>query len=181
MDVCSLQDEFRGGGGNGPKRYSKLSAVTHVLRSVQAEAATKIVMVVQWSELEDRAAPALRSHDIDLHRARGSSAVHAVHEFQSSRARAPVLLLALDQMDDTLRIHADHVFFLHPMIHHAEQKVMKLVRPVRPGTEVHVHRFVTRGTVEESLYHDRATMVMIPSVVQLQISETVEVGCNVES
>ena len=135
----------------------------------------KIVMFVQWSDLEYRVAAALRSHDVDLHTARDRSVICAVHEFQRSTERSPVLLISLDQMDEILSIPADHIFLLHPMINNAEKEVMELVRPVHPGREIHVHRFVTLGTVEEILHDQQATEFMVPSIVQPQAAE---MSCN---
>jgi SNF2 family DNA or RNA helicase len=72
-------------------------------------------------------------------------------------------------MDEALSIPADHVFFLHPMVNNAEEEIMNVVRPVRPGGEVHVHRFVTTGTVEENLFQHHSTQVRAQPLAQPQM------------
>merc|ERR1719183_934267 len=82
-----------------------------------------------------------------------------LEEFQNSR-HSFVMLLSLEHAASGANLTAaSHVLFVHPMnaetvpmaVSYEQQAVARVRRIGQARSEIHVYRFVTRGTVEEHI------------------------------
>ena len=125
-----------------------------------------MLIFVQWWQLIVKIADAFGKCGIHVLTLRGSVAEQqrTINEFTAVTTRQSALLLAIEDDDSGLNLTcANHVFFVHPMDvasrHIAiacERQALGRVRRRGQTRDVHLHRFVTEDTMEESLareYH----------------------------
>lgn len=158
-------------------RYgTKVGEIARRLRSIRVdEPVARVLIFVQWRQLIDKISDALANCGIQFLTLRGSVAEQqrTIDEFTARPAGRATLLLAIEDDDSGLNLTcANHVFFVHPMDvpsrHIAiscERQALGRVRRRGQTRDVHVYRFVTEGTLEESLarnYHSE--MFQEPSV-----------------
>lgn len=143
---------------------SKVARVIERVKAIQASEgnSTKCIIFIQWDAVAAHLERAFRSEGISPLALRGHLAHRqkVIAKFIDGRTpEASVLLLSLEQSPTGMNlVCAHHVLLVHPM--YAEQaedaagyEAQAIGRVRRQGQQhtVHVHRFVARGTVEESL------------------------------
>jgi len=147
---------------------SKLSAVAQSLSKVLKEdPASKVLVFVQWADLETRVGLALKDLSIAFLKLphRLADAGIALKQFQEDRS-VRVIILSLQRAAAGANLTAaNHVFFVHPMnaetaqaaSAYEKQAIGRVRRLGQKRSEIHVHRFIARGTVEEHIckLHDR--------------------------
>lgn len=146
---------------------SKLNAVAQLLRRLQREDPTsKAIVFVQWQDLLTQVGRAFKDHGVPFSQLAGRCEDHGkiLAEFQT--APAPhVLLLSLQRAASGAHLTAaSHVVLLHPMnatsrataVAFEQQAIARVRRIGQPRKEVHVYRFVTRQTIEETMHRSHA-------------------------
>merc|ERR1711920_546443 len=137
------------------------------LRSIHAtEPDARVLIFVQWRQLIDKIAEGLAHCGLPVLTLRGSVANQQsiIYEFSAPMAEHAALLLAIEDDDSGLNLTcAHHVFFVHPMDVDSrqvaiacERQALGRVRRRGQRHDVHLYRFVTEGTIEETLareYH----------------------------
>lgn len=151
-------------GDHDIKRYgSKLCAIlTKAQELCEKDPQCKIIMFVQWEGLLRKVGAALGECGLPCLRITGTVQQRQItlKKFQdSSASEHRVLLLSLEKSPSGMTLTcANHVFLVHPMLAESptlaegyERQAIGRVR--RPGQEktVHIWRFITGGTVEETL------------------------------
>eukprot|EP00928_Gymnodinium_smaydae_P079803 TRINITY_DN6364_c0_g3_i1.p1 TRINITY_DN6364_c0_g3~~TRINITY_DN6364_c0_g3_i1.p1 ORF type:complete len:1313 (-),score=127.43 TRINITY_DN6364_c0_g3_i1:116-4054(-) len=142
---------------------SKLTAIALRLREIERQG-EKAIVFCQWEELKRKVAGTLGAFGIRHLQLAGSAHQRGetLRRFQEERGDGcpTVLLLSLEHSASGTNLTvANHVIFVHPMCAESgevavAQEAQALARCRRWGQEkpeVHCWRFVTRGTVEESI------------------------------
>lgn len=146
---------------------SKLCAVARTLCRIREEDATaKAIVFVQWADLEVKVARALRAHNLEVlclptpGAAVKNSGAEVLKMFQEDTSSPNVLILSLEHAASGANLTAaSHVLFVHPMnaetvqtaVAWERQAIGRIRRIGQTRPEIVVHRFVTRGTVEEHI------------------------------
>jgi len=149
---------------NFNKYGTKLEALVRKLQELRQEDATaKVILFVQFDDLKRKVASALIEFGVPTLQLQGSVAQRSgvVRDWQNNPASSAfVLLLSLAQSASGSNLTAaNHVVFLHPMLAPTPERAvgyeMQAVgRARRHGQKrdvVHVWRFVTAGTVEQTI------------------------------
>lgn len=159
-----LAKDERGCDAVRQKFGSKIARVIETIRAIHAEEGedTKCVVFIQWDAIAAHLERGLEAVGIKPLVLRGQllQRQRVISRFVDSKtADSSVLMLSLDQSPTGMNlVCSHHVLLVHPM--HAERaedavthEVQAIGRVRRQGQKhiVHVHRFVARGTVEESL------------------------------
>lgn len=155
-------------GGERESRYNKYGSklamlVNKLLELRRADATAKVILFVQFDDLKLKVAAALKDFGIDTLQLHGSVSVRSrtIADWQNNpESSSYVLLLSLvESASGTNLTAANHVVFLHPMLAPTPelavaQELQAIGRARRHGQTrdtVHVWRFVTRDTVEQSI------------------------------
>jgi SNF2 family DNA or RNA helicase len=146
------------------KHGTKLAAVVRKLQELGAEdTTTKVILFVQFDDLKRKVAVALADFGIPAVQLHGSVAQRSniINDWQNNpNSQAFVLLLSLAQSASGANLTAaGHVVFLHPMLAPSAEtaigyELQAIGRARRHGQKrntVHVHRFVTVNTIEQSI------------------------------
>lgn len=143
---------------------TKLGALVKHLQALRTEDPTaKVILFVQFDDLKKKVADALREFGVPTVQLMGSVAHRAkvIQDWQDNSSSATfVLLLSLAQSaSGTNLTAANHVVFLHPMlastperaVGHELQAIGRARRHGQRRDAVHVWRFVTADTIEQSI------------------------------
>jgi len=141
---------------------TKIGQIVKQLGQIRAENAQgRALIFVQWRSLASKIAAALLDSKVPVLTLHGgvSEQQQTVAMFTAAGAEHVALILAMEDDDSGLNLTcANHVFFVHPMDvvsrHIAvacERQALGRVRRRGQLKEIHLYRFVTEGTVEESL------------------------------
>jgi len=141
---------------------SKLAAVVSSLRHVRERyPSEKVIVFSQWEALRHQLAQALTELDIG-HMLLGGNVFQRTRTLQTFQEDPEMKLLLLsleDSASGTNLTCASHVFLVHPMLATSaeqarafEAQAVGRVRRLGQRRPVHIWRFVTRGTIEESLW-----------------------------
>jgi len=146
------------------KHGSKLATVVAKLQELRAEDPTaKVILFVQFDDLRKKIAGALQDFGVPAVQLKGSVGQRGniINDWQNNpNSVAFVLLLSLAQSaSGTNLTAASHVVFLHPMLAESAEtahanEMQAIGRARRHGQTrdtVHVWRFVTTDTVEQSI------------------------------
>mmetsp|Transcript_6976 Transcript_6976/g.15268 ORF Transcript_6976/g.15268 Transcript_6976/m.15268 type:complete len:1272 (+) Transcript_6976:48-3863(+) len=151
-------------------RYgTKLAVLVRKLEQIRAADATaKVILFVQFDDLKQKVASALRDFNIPAALLHGgvSRRGNIIHDWQNNpTSSAYVLLLSLrESASGTNLTAANHVVFLHPMLASTREQatsfeMQAIGRARRHGQlrdTVHVWRLVTVDTVEEHMTQHQA-------------------------
>merc|ERR1711879_629052 len=140
---------------------SKFNAIAERLRAIRCEdPMAKVIVFVQWSDFEEKAARAFTTHGIPFVRPIGKASLgDEMRRFQEGHGPW-VLILSLERAASGLQLTAaNHIVFVHPfnastlsVARDYEQQAIGRIRRIGQNRDlVHVWRFVTRGTVEEHI------------------------------
>lgn len=157
---CTAEEE--GGKSSFTKYGSKIEAIVKtVLRVQDQDVGCKIICFVQWEDLKRRISSALQEFGIDHATLHGSVWARraALMKFQYEEEGPRMLLLSLEESaSGTNLTAANHVLIVHPMEAATREEAVAfemqaIGRVRRPGQEkkIHIWRFVTMGTIEQSL------------------------------
>lgn len=146
------------------KYGTKLATLVAKLREVRVEDPTaKVILFVQFDDLKRKVATVLLDCGIPAVQLHGSVCQRSniINDWQNNPSSDNfVLLLSLAQSASGANLTAaNHVVFLHPMlaatpelaIGHELQAIGRVRRHGQPRDTVHVWRFVTADTVEQSI------------------------------
>eukprot|EP00403_Amphidinium_massartii_P008858 CAMPEP_0178419576 /NCGR_PEP_ID=MMETSP0689_2-20121128/25683_1 /TAXON_ID=160604 /ORGANISM="Amphidinium massartii, Strain CS-259" /LENGTH=1241 /DNA_ID=CAMNT_0020041021 /DNA_START=17 /DNA_END=3742 /DNA_ORIENTATION=- len=146
------------------KYGTKLAAVMKKLHEIRAADPTgKVILFVQFEDLKNKVAAALREFQLPVLTLHGPVATRSkiIHDWQhNASSKSFVLLLSLVQSaSGTNLTAANHVVFLHPMLastpaqasNFEKQAIGRARRHGQLRDTVHVWRFVTRDTVEQQM------------------------------
>jgi len=138
---------------------SKLNAVARVLNQIRSMPSAKAIVFCQWADLESEIATALTDHSVPFLRLQKTDSGETFRDFQ--RPTGPfVMLLSLQTAASGSNLTAaSHVLFVHPMNADTpdtarafeKQAIARVRRIGQQRSEIHVYRFVTKGTVEEHI------------------------------
>ncbi|CAE7233347.1 mus-41 [Symbiodinium sp. CCMP2456] len=143
------------------KYGTKLASLARKLSELRAEdCSAKVILFVQFDDLKRKVCSALTEFGIPCTMLQGGVGVRAgiIRDWQSNpQSRTFVLLLSLAQ--STNLTAASHVIFLHPMLAPTAEKAVgyemqaigRARRHGQPRDTVHVWRFVTADTVEQTI------------------------------
>lgn len=142
---------------------SKLGAIVARLKEIERKG-EKAIVFCQWEDLKRQVAAALGACGVRHYQLLGSACARGetIRRFQEERGDEAVcvLLLSLESAaSGTNLTAASHVVFVHPMsaasaeraVSYEAQAIGRIRRWGQERPEVHCWRFVTRGTVEETL------------------------------
>lgn len=142
---------------------SKLAAMAAHLQEIGRKG-EKAIVFCQWEDLKRKIADALGAFGIAYFQLEGSiyKRGESLRRFQEERGEdvTRVLLLSLEHSaSGTNLTAANHVIFVHPMcalsaeraVAHEAQAIGRCRRWGQEMSEVHCWRFVTRGTIEETI------------------------------
>eukprot|EP00929_Paragymnodinium_shiwhaense_P084084 TRINITY_DN44939_c0_g3_i2.p1 TRINITY_DN44939_c0_g3~~TRINITY_DN44939_c0_g3_i2.p1 ORF type:complete len:2055 (+),score=608.43 TRINITY_DN44939_c0_g3_i2:86-6250(+) len=150
--------------GEAPKHGSKMARIVEELRAVRRkEPGAKVIMFCQWEkmmkfisktlvELGEKAPMILK----------GSMAVrqYTIRDFiGSKKPEHSVLLLSLEKSPTGMNlVNCHHLFLIHPMYARTKERAVAYelqaigrLRRMGQKEKVIVHRFVTKGTIEEEI------------------------------
>ncbi|CAE7384450.1 DNA repair protein rad5 [Symbiodinium microadriaticum] len=146
------------------KYGTKLASLARKLSELRAEdCSAKVILFVQFDDLKRKVCSALTEFGIPCAMLQGGVGVRAgiIRDWQSNpQSRTFVLLLSLAQSaSGTNLTAASHVIFLHPMLAPTAEKAVgyemqaigRARRHGQPRDTVHVWRFVTADTVEQTI------------------------------
>ncbi|CAE7765005.1 mus-41 [Symbiodinium sp. CCMP2592] len=146
------------------KYGTKLASLARKLSELRAEdCSAKVILFVQFDDLKRKVCSALTEFGIPCTMLQGGVGVRAgiIRDWQSNpQSRTFVLLLSLAQSaSGTNLTAASHVIFLHPMLAPTAEKAVgyemqaigRARRHGQPRDTVHVWRFVTADTVEQTI------------------------------
>jgi len=147
-------------GGVDCDRYgSKVGRIIVELRRIHDEdASSRVLVFVQWNELLLKLEAALTHYGVHCVALRGGVAdrQRTITAFAEGEQRY-VLLMAMEHDDSGLNLTcSNHVFFVHPMAaspemaRACERQALGRVRRCGQARDVHLYRFVTGGTIEET-------------------------------
>eukprot|EP00747_Dinoflagellata_sp_TGD_P094911 gnl/TRDRNA2_/TRDRNA2_166282_c6_seq2.p1 gnl/TRDRNA2_/TRDRNA2_166282_c6~~gnl/TRDRNA2_/TRDRNA2_166282_c6_seq2.p1 ORF type:complete len:281 (+),score=41.67 gnl/TRDRNA2_/TRDRNA2_166282_c6_seq2:428-1270(+) len=141
--------------------------VKEIQRIHRDDAEGKVILWVQWDSLAKKIMAALASSGVSCLTLTGGLAdrQRALADFEDNR-NDYVLLLALENDDSGLNlVCANHVLFVHPVCLDEREAALACERQaigrcLRFGQEreVHVYRFATQDTIEESMVADGWTL-----------------------
>jgi len=129
----------------------------------QADPTAKVILFVQFDDLKRKVAAALAEFGVPSVTLHGSVSQRGsiINDWQNNAGSSTfVLLLSLAQSaSGTNLTAASHVVFLHPMlaetadvaVGYEEQAIGRAARHGQQRDVVHVWRFVTEGTVEQTI------------------------------
>eukprot|EP00873_Tetraselmis_striata_P029435 jgi/Tetstr1/449699/TSEL_036767.t1 len=142
---------------------SKMGHLVACLRRIrEQDPAAKCLVYCQWNELMGKVEEALRSFSVGAIKLAGSSTKvsKALERFSHPGSSDYVLICSMDRTaaGTNLQQHANHILFLHPFfdtdhrraVQFEAQAIGRIQRQGQPK-QVHVHRFVCAGTVEQEL------------------------------
>ena len=137
---------------------SKLQAIAERLtRICENDVDAKIILFVQWKDLQNKICQALSTHGI---RFACSSSPIVLKRFQEGASSERVLVLSLQHAASGANLtRANHIVFVHPMnaesaaeaAAYERQALARIRRIGQARSEVHLWRFIARDTVEEHL------------------------------
>jgi len=144
------------------KYGSKIEAIVKTVARVQGQdPSCKIICFVQWEDLKRKISSALEEFEIDHVTLHGSVWARraALMKFQYEGEGPRMLLLSLEESaSGTNLTAANHVIIVHPMEAATREEAVAfemqaIGRVRRPGQQkkIHVWRFVTMGTIEQTL------------------------------
>lgn len=152
---------------DGDARYAKYgsklqSVVGSLLQVLDNDPAARVLLFVQWADLEAKVSTALEEFEVPHARLASCNDVFErrdVLECFQSGSGPSVLLLSLEQAASGAHLTAaNHIFMVHPIVAASEQLMraydqQAIGRAVRLGQthKVTVWRFVTSNTLEERL------------------------------
>lgn len=162
--VESFKDELR------QKFGSKIRAMVRTFREIRrSDLSAKVLIFSQWDEMLDRIGVALAAYDIrhlriesqkeKRHKSTSATVLRKFQEEQGPSA-TPVLLLSLESSASGSNLTAaNHVFLVSPMsaenpesaVAYERQAVARVRRPGQERDRVYIWRFVSQGTIEESI------------------------------
>jgi len=135
--------------------------VRHVQRLQREDKTCKIICFVQWEDLKRKIGAALDEFGVQHLSLQGSVWARraALTRFQYDESSPRMLLLSLEESASGTNLTAsNHVIIVHPMEAATREEAvafeMQAVGRVRrPGQErkIHIWRFVTIGTIEQSI------------------------------
>jgi len=142
---------------------SKLAAIVSRLQDIERKG-EKAIVFCQWEDLKRKVASALSACQVRHFELAGNiyQRGEVIRRFQEDRGETAicVLLLSLEQSaSGTNLTAANHIVFVHPMsaaspekaVSYEAQAIGRCRRWGQQRSEVHCWRFVTRGTVEETI------------------------------
>eukprot|EP00929_Paragymnodinium_shiwhaense_P033402 TRINITY_DN18348_c0_g4_i2.p1 TRINITY_DN18348_c0_g4~~TRINITY_DN18348_c0_g4_i2.p1 ORF type:complete len:1172 (+),score=307.38 TRINITY_DN18348_c0_g4_i2:77-3592(+) len=143
---------------------TKLSVLVQKLQELrEQDASAKVILFVQFDDLKNQVAAALREGGVITAQLKGSVSQRAgiIRDWQENPdSRTFVLLLSLAESASGTNLTAgSHVVFLHPMLaatpeRAAAQELQAIGRARRHGQKrdtLHVWRFIMDGTVEQDI------------------------------
>mmetsp|Transcript_10284 Transcript_10284/g.17653 ORF Transcript_10284/g.17653 Transcript_10284/m.17653 type:complete len:407 (+) Transcript_10284:1-1221(+) len=141
---------------------SKIFKMLEVLREIhRREAGAKVLLFSQWNSLRSHVGQALRDARVKYLSLEGTifDRSRVLQQFQSDPSISLLLLSLEDSASGTNLTVASHVFLLHPMLASSKEEATSFeaqavgrVRRLGQTKPVHVWRFMTCGTIEESLW-----------------------------
>eukprot|EP00931_Biecheleriopsis_adriatica_P024326 TRINITY_DN15192_c0_g1_i1.p1 TRINITY_DN15192_c0_g1~~TRINITY_DN15192_c0_g1_i1.p1 ORF type:complete len:1232 (-),score=243.02 TRINITY_DN15192_c0_g1_i1:40-3735(-) len=161
-DISGLCFEASASKTSGPSisRYgTKIGLIIEQLRSIHSSG-ERVLIFVQWRQLLSKIASALDEANIPTLYLQGGVAEQqqTIYTFRVSE-QVRTLLLAMEDDDSGLNLTcANHAFFVHPMDVRdrqvalaCERQALGRIRRRGQSKNVHLYRFITKGTVEEVL------------------------------
>jgi SNF2 family DNA or RNA helicase len=145
-----------------PKRFgAKIAAVLQKLRELLDAGERKILVYVQFPDLQKALVKALEFANVEHLVLKGSPAIITsnLRTFADPHSTANVLVLSLAKKAAGMNLTcSSHVLFLHPFLDRDQERAaaweaQAIGRVARPGQtkQVQVWRFITRNTVESEL------------------------------
>jgi len=145
-----------------PAHGTKLNLLAQKLREIhEQDPSAKVIVFSQWQVIEAKVAGALTSYRIPFLRTQPrKDSGEALRQFQDDESSPYVLLLSLESAASGSNLQAaNHVIFVHPMsaasasmaVAQERQAIGRVRRLGQNRQEIFVHRFVTRGTIEEHM------------------------------
>jgi len=141
---------------------SKLVSIAKTLRGIRKkDPKAKAIVFVQWRELEGLVGDTLQEMGIEHVRLKGTTIQRSrlIREFQEEKMPW-VLLQSLENSASGANLtRASHVLLVHPMdassteraVSYEMQALGRVRRCGQEAKEVHLYRFVTKGTIEEEI------------------------------
>jgi hypothetical protein len=157
------------GGDESAQRFakygSKIRALVERVRAIQrTDAKCKAICFVQWEDLKSKISSALKEFGVDHVVLEGSvwARRSALINFQYEADGPRLMLLSLEESaSGTNLTAANHVLIVHPMEATSREEAVAfemqaIGRVRRPGQlrKIHIWRFVTTGTIEQSITED---------------------------
>jgi len=142
---------------------SKLHAVATTLKQIrEQDSSAKVLVFVQWGELLDTVADALRAYGISFAQFGRAASGEVLQRFQEDRSlnSSQVLLLSLEKCASGTNLTvANHVMFVSPMcaesleaaVAYEKQAIGRVRRPGQERDRIVLWRFISRGTIEEHI------------------------------
>lgn len=125
-----------------------------ILSLMKKEPDVKIILFSHWDAIINAIAPALVSNDINYRSSFAPNFTKQVEDFKDYTKNVTCLLLNLKFGGKGLNlIEATHVFLIEPILN-ADEEFQAIGRVHRIGQtrETFVHRFITKSTIEETIY-----------------------------
>ena len=144
---------------------TKMAAIIAKINEITAEHG-KIVMFVQWNRLMRSIKTVLQLAGVHASCMDGNTHARANALAQFQTGSSAVLLISIENGAAGLNlIEANHVIFTHALLSHSNeelrsmyaQAVGRVNRMGQTQSTIHVHWFISRDTVEESLFTALAT------------------------
>lgn len=125
-----------------------------ILRLRADEPNVKILIFSQWDSILSAIMPALKQNSIAYRVSFGKKFSKEIDEFKDSKLGVTCMMLTLKYAGKGLNItEATHVFLVEPILN-ADEEMQAVGRVHRIGQtrETFIHKFISRGTIEEGLF-----------------------------
>lgn len=125
-----------------------------ILRLRTDDSDVKILIFSQWDSILSAIMPALKNNSITYRVSFGKAFSKEIGEFKDPNHGVTCMMLSLKYAGKGLNLtEATHVFFVEPILN-ADEEMQAVGRVHRIGQtrETFIHKFISRGTIEESLY-----------------------------
>ncbi|KZT54292.1 hypothetical protein CALCODRAFT_17501 [Calocera cornea HHB12733] len=149
------------------KHYGiKLEKIMHLIKR-EIPTGERVLVFVQFPDLTEKVAAALKAHNISFLQIRGSASQKskALQQFQNPNASEKVLLLnVMDESASGANLTvANHAIFISPLLAPSQEiyeanETQAIGRLQRFGQTklVHVYRFLTTNSIDITIFEDRA-------------------------
>ncbi|MCO5578794.1 hypothetical protein L7F22_032640 [Adiantum nelumboides] len=146
---------------------TKMEAVARRILWVQAsDPSSKFLVFSTWNDVLDVVEHSLSANKVSYVRAKGPRHLNtAIQKFKAKNEVAKVLLLLIRHGANGLNLtEAQHVILVEPLLNPgAEAQAVNRIHRIGQERATSVHRFLIKGTVEESIYKLRQQKLNSPS------------------
>lgn len=147
---------------NVPQEGTKLQTFIANLQDI-ASTGEQVVAFVQWTTLCKAVMSAFNMRHVNAACLRGNESCRAVTLRQFREGSISVLLLSMETSNAGIDLSiANHVVFLHPVVAPSRKEALEMrhqaiarVHRIGQPRQVHVHHYVCKNTVEETLYTEQ--------------------------